>query len=496
MESFIYLLPVVAVMALLASGRVSLLAAGCVGTLLSVPAAWIAHRVALGDAANFDSMSTLVAHAGLRGSWIAWQAVSIILGGLLLYNVLNAARPDLFAPRRVMSKGISHHRLFTICFLLGPFVEAATGFGVGYLITISALMRLGLDAMQAVVFGLFSQMMVPWGALGVGTYIGAELAGIPIRELGMHTAVIYIALLFGYLLVFWGLAARFGHAPTLLERLDDLLWLCALCALLYAANAFIAVEVAGLACTAPLIVLRYLRHLGNRAATRGQSRKMLQAVLPYATLTLLLVGIRSVPLLNDFLHDLLVLRLPAAVAGDLPGYAVFHHGSFWLVAVAVGFGAWQLTRVQWRGVVTGVVSSARVPVLVSIIFLVMAQLLSLAGIPARLATVWVAIADVGAVAASPVMGIIAGLLTASNTASNGMLMVLQTELAMRVGADPGWIAAVQNVAGSNAILISPIRIAMGCALVAISGRESEVYRLVWPLGLVMLVVLECFSFIA
>ena len=251
MESFIYLLPIVAVIALLASGRASLLAAGCVGTLLSIPAAWIA----LGDAANFDSMSTLVAHAGLRGSWIAWQAVSIILGGLLLYHVLNAARPDLFAPRRAMSDRIAHHRLFTICFLLGPFVEAATGFGVGYLITISALLRLGVDAMQAVVFGLFSQMMVPWGALGVGTYIGAELAGMSIRELGMHTAVIYTALLLGYLLVFWGIAARFGRAPSLLECLDDLLWLCALCALLYAANAFIAVEVAGLACTAPLLVV-------------------------------------------------------------------------------------------------------------------------------------------------------------------------------------------------------------------------------------------------
>lgn len=493
MASFIYLLPIVAVIALLALGRASLLAAGCVGTLLSIPAAWVALLVAPGNAANFDTMATLVAHAGLRGSWIAWQAVSIILGGLLLYNVLNAARPDLFAPRMAMSERVPHHRLFTICFLLGPFVEAATGFGVGYLITISALLRLGLSAMPAVVFGLFSQMMVPWGALGVGTYIGAGLAGVPIRDLGMHSAVIYAALLSGYLLVFWSIAARLGHAPTLFECLDDLLWLCALCALLYAANAFIAVEVAGLVCTAPLIVLRYLR---DRAARRSNSRKMLQAVLPYATLTLLLVGIRSVPVLNDFLRNLLVFNLPIEVAGDLPGFAVFHHGSFWLVVVAVGFGAWQLTREQWRGVVSGVVSGARVPALVSIVFLVMAQLLSLAGIPARLATVWVEIADTGAVAATPMMGIVAGALTASNTASNGMLMVLQTELAMRVGADPGWIAAVQNVAGSNATLISPIRIAIGCALVAMSGRESEVYRLVWPLGLVMLVVLEAFSFFA
>ena len=93
------------------------------------------------------------------------------------------------------------------------------------------------------------------------------------------------------------------------------------------------------------------------------------------------------------------------------------------------------------------------------------------------------------------MGIFAGALTGSNTASNGMFMVLQIELATRAGADLQWIAAVQNVAGSNAILISPVRIAMGCALVAMSGRESDIYRLVWPLGVVMLLVLEFVSFV-
>ena len=134
--------------------------------------------------------------------------------------------------------------------------------------------------------------------------------------------------------------------------------------------------------------------------------------------------------------------------------------------------------------------------MLTVVFMMMAETLSLAGIPAALAQSWVSVSGHAAVAISPLLSVVAGALTGSNTASNGMLMVLQVELATRADAAPVWIAAVQNVAGSNAVLISPIRIAMGCALVGMAGRESDVYKLVWPCALVMLIVLETVSFMA
>jgi lactate permease len=484
MRTLVYLLPLLAVVALMATRRVSLLHAGVAGWILSWPAAWLARRPAtVSDAAG------LLFDGAWRGTWIAWQAVSIILGGVLLYQVLRTARPELFAPLENRAAAVPHRSLFTVCFLLGPFVEAATGFGVGYLITLSALLRMGVPGLQAACIGLFSQMMVPWGALAVGTYIGAELAELPVAELGRHSAVIYLGLLPGYLLVFWWILARDGRAPAWRERVDDVLWLAALCGGLYLANRALAVEVAALVSTGPLLVLRTLR---DRPSGREALLRMLRTAAPYAALTAILVLTRTVPGARAMLEGVLELR-PAA---DLQGFAPLYHASFWLLVVALGYGAGTLAAGQWRGRGAAVWQGARVPVLVSVVFLMMAETLRLAEIPQVLAQAWVGTTGALAVAASPVMGLLAGALTASNTASNGMLMALQIELAQRAGADAGWIAAVQNVAGSNAILISPVRIAMGCALVGLIGREGDVYRRIWPLALVLLVVLELTSFLA
>ena len=433
MQTFIFLLPVLTVLVLLASGKASLAMAGFIALLLSAPAAW----VALGDGANLATWIGLLASGSGRGMWIAWQAVSVIIGGLLFYKVLSSARPELFAPRETTSDAISHRWLFTICFLLGPFVEAATGFGVGYLITISALMRMGLGRFESAVFGLFSQMLVPWGALGVGTLIGAELADISIAELGVHSALISTALMFGYLVVFWWMLWRVHARPTILECADDALWLLALCAALVAANQLVAVEVAGLLCAAPLLVLRYLR---DREPGAMRFADMALTVQPYVALTLLLVVTRSVPAIDDWLRGLIVLQ----PAPDLPRFSLFHHPSFWLLFVALGYGMLQLPKQRWAQVGRDVLSSGRIPVLVTVVFMMMAETLSLAGIPAALAQSWVSVSGHAAVAISPLLSVVAGALTGSNTASNGMLMVLQVELATRADAAPVWIAAVQK----------------------------------------------------
>ena len=479
MRLLVYLLPIIAVVLALASRRVSLLAAGVMGLILTLPGVWMAGT---------DSLPLAIFEGASRGAWIAWQAVSIILGGILLYQVLRSVRPELFAPRVGAQVAVSHCWLFTVCFLLGPFVEAATGFGVGYLITLSTLMRLGVSGALAAAIGLFSQMMVPWGALAVGTYIGADLGDLQVRELGLRSAAISGGLFLGYLVVFWWMLSRAGRVLSWRHKLDDTCWMLALIGLLYLANDVVAVEVAALLSTGPLLVLRYLR---DRVPGTGSTAKALSAALPYAALTAILVLTRTLPGVQDWLSNLLWLR----PASDLPSFPVFYHASFWLVVVALVYGMRTLSWQQWGGIGRNVWSNARVPVLVSVVFLMMAETMNLAGIPAALAQALVSASNNAALAASPIMALLAGAFTASNTASNGMLMVLQIELARAAGADHLWIAAVQNVAGSNAILLSPVRIAMGCALVGLAGRESEVYASVWPLALVMLVVLEAVCFL-
>jgi lactate permease len=189
-------------MALLVLRKATLLQAGIVGLLLTVPAAYLAKNAPV----SFSSFLVLEA---AKGAWLAWLAISVILASLFFYHTIKAAS-ELFEQVQEKASPFSYRTLFSVCFLLGPFFESATGFGVGLIITVPFLLRMGISGPVAVLFGLFSQILVPWGALATGTVVGAGIAGIPLAQLGIYSALLSGPLLAAYLLLFWRYASQQG----------------------------------------------------------------------------------------------------------------------------------------------------------------------------------------------------------------------------------------------------------------------------------------------
>jgi lactate permease len=64
-----------------------------------------------------------------------------------------------------------------------------------------------------------------------------------------------------------------------------------------------------------------------------------------------------------------------------------------------------------------------------------------------------------------------------------MLMPMVTALARAIAVDPAWVAAVQNSICTNLTMLSPIRVSMGAAILALATPESVLYRRAWPLAL-------------
>ena len=168
--------PLLTVVGLLASGRVSALTAGLLGLLLTFLVA----------ATTTEASAARLWHDILVGGWLAWLVVSIIATGLFFYRSTQT--------RTAIEHGgvtaATPRRLWAVCFLLAPFAESVTGFGVGFIIALAALKRLGIGGLPALLFGLFSQTLVPWGALAVGTTVGAGLAGIPLNDMGVRSALL------------------------------------------------------------------------------------------------------------------------------------------------------------------------------------------------------------------------------------------------------------------------------------------------------------------
>ncbi|MFT3688522.1 hypothetical protein [Paenirhodobacter sp.] len=80
---------------------------------------------------------------------------------------VETTRPDPRARRRL---------LFTACFLIGPFAESVTGFGVGIIGTMMLMRRLDVPPVPLLAFSLLSQTMILWGGMGSGAIVTAAFA--------------------------------------------------------------------------------------------------------------------------------------------------------------------------------------------------------------------------------------------------------------------------------------------------------------------------------
>ena len=474
MATLIWASPLLVVVLLLATGRTDTMTASAVGTALALV---VGMSAAAPVPLSLHGAGVVVA----KGLWLGWLAGSVILGGLFFQQAL---RRDTSAEAVEMPADDSEHRrrqLFAACFLIGPFTESATGFGVGYVIALALISHLGrLRPQHLLMFGLFSQMYVPWGALAVGTVVGAHLSGLSTAELGVRSAVLSVPLFAAWLGLFWMLAAAAGVRSTIGQRLDDALWTAAAAALLIATNWLLDAEVAAVAALGPLIVLRFWRDVG---ATRQAWRRAAHAAGPYVALAAVLIAGRAVPALRGVLASHAVIRPPLPDASPWP---VLLHPFLWLMLIPISHAALagRLTaiapvlRATWR--------HGRKALGATVLFLVMAQVIAATGIARGLADAFLAgLGPALAIAAAPVFAAIGGLLTGSTTGSNGLFMPSQVALGTAAGLrDVGWLAAVQNTAASAATMLSPIRVAMGCAWLGRPDLERPTYREAWRLGLV------------
>jgi len=456
------LAPLLLVILLIASRRVSTLAAGGIGWVAALAAASIL-RGPTGDFASWAATEST------KGTWLAWQAVAVILAGLFFYRVLRRHEAHLFqadGPVEPVTRG----RIWAVCFLLGPFAESATGFGVGAIVAMAALMRMGLKSPGAAVLALYSQMLVPWGGLAVGTVIGAHLAGEPETELGIASALLTLPLLAGYLALYWVFVGRVTGRVPLVQKLEDCLWTALLGWMLWFANRHVATELGGVVAPGALFVVHFLL---SRKPDRAALRRAGTSALPFVVLAALLTAaLRGSLVLTPFT--------------DQPSFPVLYNPSFWLVLVGLGVMALTGRLGELPDRLRETAAGGWRPALVTIGFVAMAQVLSAAGAAHLVGTSLRAALGSSAPLMGPLFGAVGGFLTGSNAASNGMMMAVQAALGDGLG---GWPAALQNVAGSNFSLLSPVRVAMAAALIGGTGADAAIYKRAWPLAVMLLMVL-------
>jgi lactate permease len=114
-------LPVLVVAILVASRRMSSASAGFCGLVIAISVGLVSAP------SDFAPRQAMLAVA--QGAWLALLVGSVILAGLIFRELVFATTTDAeAAPIPCASR---RGELYAACFLIGPFAEAATGFGVG-----------------------------------------------------------------------------------------------------------------------------------------------------------------------------------------------------------------------------------------------------------------------------------------------------------------------------------------------------------------------------
>ncbi len=461
MPTFLALLPLLLVLALLASGRAGALSAGLAGLAATI-------------AVSGGSLA-LLAREIPAGLWLSWQVIAIIATGIFFHRC-QQSREAATAGETLEA---TPRRLWAVCFLIAPFAEAVTGFGVGYIIALAALRRLGLGGMSALLLGLYSQSLVPWGALAIGTTVGATLAGLTPNQLGLGSAVLQVPIHALYLLLYWRFAREAGVRVPPAQKLDDVAWTAALLALVWLANRYGDVEIAGAAPTALLAAVRFWRDERPDAA---RVRTTLRLNAPYVALTLALCATRLVPPLRDFLKPLWAFK----PYDNQPAFAPLYAPGFWLLSI--GIVVVLVARTSLARVAIETAKGAWRACAVTLAFVLMAELYVGSGMAQQIAEAMHAAMGRGAATAVPLFAGVGGFLTGGGAAANAMLMPMVTALARTLALDPAWIAAVQNSVCTNLTMLSPIRVSMGAAILSLATSDAALYRRAWPLAVPALAV--------
>src|SRR5215210_2783113 len=139
--------------------------------------------------------ATGVPEALLGGIGTSVQVLYVLFGGLLLYNLLSASGA-VEAVSRFLGRLEPDRVALAAGVVVGvaPFFESVTGFGVAVVISAPILLAAGFAPLRAAVLASWGQCAVPWGALGVGTVIGADLAGMDFGTLSDTSAFLSLPL--------------------------------------------------------------------------------------------------------------------------------------------------------------------------------------------------------------------------------------------------------------------------------------------------------------
>ena len=456
----------------------------------------------------------------VRGVLVSLVVAYVLFFGLLLYH-LNAAGGGIARIEALLAEmpGGASARAVVLCLPLGAFFEAISGFGTGVVMVAPLLRGLGFRAERAALLSLLTQNAVPWGALGVGVVLSAELANLPLEPMGLLVAAL-TAPLFAYFAAV-GLVLAGGWAAL---RREWPLWAflavatgAALLGACWLVGFELGMVVAGPVVAGAAFVLMSLGagaapSMSFRGAPGDEESRLsrvppapdetatgeifrsarndmaeryadIRALVPYAFLVALLLVTRLVGPIRVWLSTHLVLG-PVQLLYS-PGFTLLL-ACLATVAVLRPPVKMALARTsrQWLRATAALVA-----------FVTLSELMLRSGMTERLALSAPGLVGPAYLLVAAWLAGLSGFVTGSNAAGAAMMLPFQLRIAEQVGLPRMLITALQNAAAGAGSLAAPQRVVLAATILGIPREEGRLVRaaLLVELGVMAILTLAAFA---
>lgn len=457
--------PLVALFALLASGRVKGWIAALAGVLAAAAVAVAAHRA---------PVAAVLAAAGRGALYALFPILWILVAALWIYRLSVAS--GQFELVKATLAGLTPDRrlqVLLVAFAFGAFLEGTAGYGVPVAIASAMLIGLGFPpATAALVCLVANSSPVAFAAAGVPVTVAAEVAGLDAMDVSRFVGLLLPPL--SALVPLWLTVMLCGWRASL-----DVLPALAVAGLTLGGTQFLAARLlgpwtagvlSGLATLAALVVLlrcwkprRSWDFAGAAAAVRPTEpvapARAVRAWSPWLlTSALVLVWGTGLP-----------ARLGAPPFAASAGTAIFLAGcitTFVLPGLGPRKAAACFARTAW---------SMRWTVVTVCLVLAMAHVMNATGMSAALGTALAATGPAFPVF-SALIGWVGVLLTGSDTSSNALFSALQRASADRLGLDPALAAAANTAGGVTGKMVSPQSLSVATASAGLPGQEGRLFR--------------------
>jgi len=514
LSALVAALPLITLFVLLGGLRLKAWQAGLASLVVALGVAVFAFRMPAGQA--LLAASEGAAFGLFPIIWIVLTAIWVFklteLTGydLVLRQAFGSLSPDL----RIQA--------ILIAFCFGALLEALAGFGTPVAVTAVMLLAVGLSPLRAATVTLVANTApVAFGAIAVPITTLGRITGLDPQALGAmvgrQTPV--LALFVPLILVLmvdgrrgvrqtWPAALVGGAAFAVAqfvssnylayETADIVAAFAGAIALVVLLRVWQPAEVVAATVAAPVAVPTGGGTIvEERAAEPLTARRALLAFAPYLVVVVLFT-LASFGPLKVFLdaHSGWKFAWPGlevlGSAGKPVSATTFTlniftaGGTVLLVSGLVTAAIYRLRPRRVARAFVDVVVQFRWTILTVVLVLALAYVMNLSG---QTVTLGLALAATGGFFAflSPVVGWIGVAVTGSDTSANSLFGLLQTTAAAKTGISPYLLGAANTSGGVLGKMISPQNLAIGAAVVGMTGQESELFRKVvgWSVGLLL-----------